>query len=148
MASASSVGMGSKSIAASCSAVAGSFSDLSVMVGAPPSRCDSDGAGARGCFDVGRALRPFQKARDPRLAHRLLNADAIERASHCLADNDATEQRAVGGGGTAADQLSSDRPFAGFQIGDLRAELAALVGEIAGREIVECGYDRGSLGHG
>jgi hypothetical protein len=29
------------------------------------------------------------------------------------------------------------RPLAGFQIGDLRAKLAVLVGEIAGREIVE-----------
>src|SRR5438477_8993522 len=37
----------------------------------------------------------------------------------------------------AADQFSRDGPLAGFQIGDLCRELAVLVGEIAGREIVE-----------
>ena len=53
------------------------------------------------------------------------------------ANRDAAEQRAFGLGDPAADQFSRDGPLAGFQIGDFRAELAVLVGEIAGREIVE-----------
>jgi hypothetical protein len=54
-----------------------------------------------------------------------------------VSDHEATEQGAFGLGDPAADQFSSDGAFAGFQIGDFRAELAVLVGEIAGREIVE-----------
>jgi len=60
-----------------------------------------------------------------------------EGRDHRLGNHKAAEQGAFGLGDPAADQFSRDGALAGFQIGDLRAELALLVGQIAGREIVE-----------
>ena len=107
------------------------------VIAPPPSRCHLDGAGAGRRFDKGRALREFEEAGDPRLAHRLLDALTVEGRYHRLGNHQAAEQGAFDLGDTAADQFSRDGALAGFQIGDLRAELALLVGQIAGREIVE-----------
>src|SRR5436305_9939842 len=100
---------------------------------APPSLCrQPNGTGAGRRFDEGRALREFQEPGDPRLAHRLLDPLTIERRNHRLGNRDAAEQGAFGLGDPAADQFSRNGSLAGFQIGDLRADLAVLVGEIAG----------------
>src|SRR5438045_9194376 len=57
-----------------------------------------------------------------------------ELRHHRLGNRDAAEQGTFGLGDPAADQFSNDRP--GFQIGVLGSELAVLVGETAGGEIV------------
>jgi hypothetical protein len=67
----------------------------------------------------------------------LLDALTVEGRYHRFGNHQAAEQGAFDLRDTAADQFSGHGALAGFQIGDLRAELAVLVGEIAGREIVE-----------
>src|SRR6266513_6215930 len=67
-------------------------------------RPDSAGAGRR--LHVCRALRPFQEAGNPRLAHGLLNASTVEGADHRLADEDAAEQGALTLGNAAPDHFA------------------------------------------
>src|SRR6266550_6402520 len=113
---------------------------------APPSLCrELWGSGER--LDGNARYQRLPAAGvPPRLAHLGTDGLGIDRPAHRIGDRGAVE-RAVDLGTTATDQLVAQVSLAVLQIRDLGFHGAELVGNIAGREVVEWRYNRDSLGH-